>query len=189
LDVIEAIRTRRSVNRMTDVAPSREDIAEILDAAVMAPNHGFTQPWKFYVVAGDERERISNRLAKSISAEVDVTTPEGKTQVEKAANILTRAPVVVAVTSALDDEDVYEREDFAATWMAVQNMMLAAWARGIASKVRTPPAIESPVLRGLLGVDDNSRILGLVFLGYPGERAVPPARKRDAETATWLGWS
>ncbi len=189
MDVLEAIQTRRSVNRMTDVAPSREDIAEILEAAVMAPNHGFTQPWRFYVVAGDERERISSQLAESVSAQVDESTPEGKQEVAKAANMLTRAPVVVVVTSALDDEDVYEREDFAATWMAMQNMMLAAWAKGIASKVRTPPAIESPVLRDLLGVDDNSRILGLVFLGYPGEKAVPPARERDAKTATWLGWN
>lgn len=174
---------------MTDVAPSREDIEEILQAAVMAPNHGFTQPWKFYVIAGDERERISSKLAESVSAQVDMTTPEGKQRVENAGKLFLRGPVVVAVTSALDDEDVYEREDFAATWMAVQNMMLAAWAKGIASKVRTPPAIESPVLRELLGVDENSRILGLVCLGYPGEKAVPPARDRDAETATWLGWS
>ena len=189
MDVIEAIRTRRSVNRLTDVAPSRDDITEILEAAVMAPNHGFTQPWKFFVVAGDERERISSQLAEAIASDIDVSTPEGKKQVEKAGTLFTRAPVVVAVTSALDDEDVYEREDFAATWMAVQNMMLAAWGKGIASKVRTPPEIESPVLRDLLGVEDNSKILGLVFLGYPGERAVPPARERDADTVTWLGWS
>ncbi len=189
MEVIEAIRTRRSVNRVTDVAPSREDIAEILETAVMAPNHGFTQPWKFYVVAGDERERISGQLAESVSTQVDATTPEGKTQVEKARNMFTRAPVVIAVTSELSEEEVYQHEDFAATFMAVQNIMLAAWSKGIASKLRTPPAIDSPVLRELLGVDDNSRILGLVFLGYAGEKAVPPARVRDAETVKWLGWN
>ena len=51
MDVLEAIRTRRSVKRMTDVVPSRKDVEELIDAAVWAPNHRFTQPWRFFVVA------------------------------------------------------------------------------------------------------------------------------------------
>lgn len=189
MDVLEAIKTRRSVNRMSDVVPSREDIEALLEAAVWAPNHRFTQPWKFYVVAGDERERISSQLAKSVAAHVDASTPEGKQRVEKAGNMFLQAPVVIAVTSALSEDDGLELEDCAATWMAVQNMILAAWGKGIASKVRTPPAIHGPVLRKLLGVGEDCQIVGLVFLGYAGENAVPPPRARDAETATWLGWS
>lgn len=188
MDVLEAVRTRRSVNRMTDVAPSREDIEEILEAAVMAPNHGFTQPWKFYVVTGEARGMISDQLAEANAKRVDVATPEGKQMVERARNLFRQAPVMIAVTSERSEEEVYEQEDFAATWMAVQNMMLVAWARGITSKLRTPPAIQSPVLRKALGVDEKSQILGLVAMGYPGKNAVPPARERDAESTAWLGW-
>ena len=188
MDVFEAIQSRRSVNRMTDEAPPRADIEELIQAAVMAPNHGFTQPWGFHVVTGDERGRISDLLAEANAARVDTATPEGKQRVDRARNLFRQAPVTIVVTSARSEDKEDEQEDFAATWMEVQNLTLAAWGNGIASKVRTPPAMQSPVLRKALGLDEDRQILGLVAIGYPGENAVPPARERDAATTAWLGW-
>lgn len=173
---------------MTDDAPPRADIEELIQAAVMAPNHGFTQPWGFHVVTGDERGRISDQLAEANAARADTSTPEGKQRVDRARNLFRQAPVTIVVTAARSDDDEDQQEDFAATWMAVQNLTLAAWGKGIASKVRTPPAIQSPVLRKALELDDDREVLGLVAIGYPGEKAVPPARERDAATTAWIGW-
>ncbi|MDP6348647.1 MAG: nitroreductase [Chloroflexota bacterium] len=189
MDVLEAIQTRRSVNRMTEKSPPRTDVEALIQAAVMAPNHGFTQPWRFYVVAGDERGKISDQLAEANAARVDTFTPEGKQRVDRARNLFRQAPVTIVVTSTRSEDKEDEQEDFAATWMAVQNLTLAAWGKGIATKLRTPPAIRSPVLRKSLGLGDDQHILGLLAVGYPGQNAVPPARERDADTTTWLGWS
>lgn len=189
MDVLEAIRTRRSVKRMTDVAPSRKDVQELIDAAVWAPNHRFTQPWGFFVVAGDERERVSNELAKTVSLGVDASAPENAKRIAKARGILLQAPVVIAVTSVLNEDPEVQAEDCAATWMAIQNLTLAAWEKGIASKVRTPPEIHNPTLRHLLGIGEDCQILGLVALGYAAKNGVPPPRERDSETAIWLGWN
>jgi nitroreductase len=89
---------------MTDVVPSRKDVEELIDAAVWAPNHRFTQPWRFFVVAGDERERISSELAETVSLDVDALVPENAKRIEKARSILLQAPVVIAVTSVLNDD-------------------------------------------------------------------------------------
>ena len=189
MDVLEAIRTRRSVKRMTDVVPSRKDVEELIDAAVWAPNHRFTQPWRFFVVAGDERERISSELAETVSLDVDALVPENAKRIEKARSILLQAPVVIAVTSVLNDDPEVQAEDCEATWMAVQNLTLAAWDKGIASKVRTPPEIHTSTFRNLLGVGEDCQIVGLVALGYAAKNGVPPPRERDAETTVWLGWN
>ena len=69
MEVLEAIRTRRSVKRLTDQSPSRRDIEEMLEAALWAPNHHFTEPWQFHVIAGDERAKMSEHVAAAIERE------------------------------------------------------------------------------------------------------------------------
>ena len=51
------------IPRVGPDAPTREEIEELLELAVRAPNHHRTEPWRFYVVAGDERKRLANAIA------------------------------------------------------------------------------------------------------------------------------
>ena len=41
----------------------KEEIAELLDLAVRAPNHHATEPWRFHVLAGAERDRLARAIA------------------------------------------------------------------------------------------------------------------------------
>ena len=43
--------------------PSRADIERLLDAAVRAPSHHLTQPWRFYVLTGAAKQRLANAIA------------------------------------------------------------------------------------------------------------------------------
>src|SRR5262245_48666814 len=47
VDALENILSRRNVGRMREDRPPRDLIAKILEAAVRAPNHYLTQPWRF----------------------------------------------------------------------------------------------------------------------------------------------
>ena len=47
MDVIEAIRTRRTVKAFRPDPVPREQLERILGAARWAPNHRLTQPWRF----------------------------------------------------------------------------------------------------------------------------------------------
>ena len=49
MELLEAIRTRRSIGNSTGDVP-RETITELIEAATWAPNHKLTQPWHFTVV-------------------------------------------------------------------------------------------------------------------------------------------
>ena len=63
MDVMDAIRGRRSVGKVRQVLPSRKAIETILEAATWAPCHHVTEPWRFRVIAGEAREALGEVMA------------------------------------------------------------------------------------------------------------------------------
>jgi len=80
MDVLETIRTRRSVRAFTDEPVNREVLAQVLKDASMAPSAINMQPWEVHVVLEDERKRLSRRLLRSYR-ERCVTCGPGATKV------------------------------------------------------------------------------------------------------------
>lgn len=60
--VDEAITSRRSIRAFLPKPVAREDIEAILTVAARAPSGSNTQPWKVYVLTGERRERLSQRI-------------------------------------------------------------------------------------------------------------------------------
>lgn len=58
MDIVEAIRERKSVRGFKPEPVSREVIEEILDIAGQAPSAMNIQPWEFTVITGDVLENI-----------------------------------------------------------------------------------------------------------------------------------
>ena len=99
-----------------------------------------------------------------------------------------RSPTFVAVTQhAVLDDPVRDQEDYAAVCCAVQNMMLAATARGLASKWSTGALAENLAAKRWLGIGEQDRIVAYLYLGYaPEEMREMPAERRPAEVV-WRG--
>ncbi len=55
MTILQAIASRRSVKQFADRPIAREEIEQMLDAAVQAPNHRMTEPWRFYVLGPEAR--------------------------------------------------------------------------------------------------------------------------------------
>src|SRR4051794_16216479 len=66
MDVLEAIRTRRSVGKVGPERPPRELIEQLLEAATAAPNHHLTEPWRLIVLAGRTREELGGGTARAV---------------------------------------------------------------------------------------------------------------------------
>ncbi|MDD3845286.1 MAG: nitroreductase [Syntrophorhabdaceae bacterium] len=64
MDLLEAIKVRKSVRAFRPEAVSRQQIEEILGLVIHAPSAINLQPWEFIVVTGEEKERLSRRLVK-----------------------------------------------------------------------------------------------------------------------------
>ena len=58
MDVLEAIRTRKSVRAFTDQPVSEEQVRQILEVSQRAPSGTNTQPWHTYVCAGAVKDAI-----------------------------------------------------------------------------------------------------------------------------------
>ena len=176
MDVVRAIQTRQSINRVKQDPVPKESIEQILESAVHAPNHRITEPWRFHVFTGKGRGELARARAKlaEILADEEGEEPElvaGRVSRERKKTF--RSPVIITVISLAGRDEVETLENYAACCAAVQNMQLTAHSLGLASIWRTGPVAYHPFMRDFFGLDDGDRIVAYLYLGYPdmGERA------------------
>lgn len=185
MDVLEAIYTRRSIKEFTRRSIGRDEVEGLLEAAVRAPNHRMTEPWRFYVLGPEARRAYGEVLGARKAKRVE--EPEAAREVaEKVAAREADLPAMIAVAMTLDDDPEIREEDYAATMMAVQNLALAARAAGLGTHLKTGAIMEDPRARAAVGVPEGERIVTTIHLGEPAE--VPPAKPRRpaAELTTWV---
>jgi nitroreductase len=183
VETYEAIMTRRSVPKTTEQVPDQKTIQRLLDAAVRAPNHHLTQPWRFIVLTGDALKEMGEAWATGAER-------EGKDP-EQARDKPLRAPVIICVVERPKSHlpKVVEIEEHHAVGAALQNILLAAHDDGLGAMLRTGPAARLPEVREYLGVSDDELIAGFVYVGYPDDDERPAGRRRDATAVTeWRGW-
>ncbi len=68
MDVIEAIKTRRSIRGYKPDPVPKEVLEEILETAIRSPSSMNTHPWEFTVVAGDVMEKIKQANIENLNA-------------------------------------------------------------------------------------------------------------------------
>lgn len=158
MDVDHAITTRRSIKRYRQEPLSAELVRELVELATWAPNHSLTQPWRFRLLGPDATKVI-----------VDLAPADKKMK-------MTLAPTRLLVSCAIAGDPGRRGEDLAATAAAVQTLLLAATARGIASFWQTPTVPAQTAVRGLLGIPENEELVAVVHLGYADEERPAPAR-------------
>jgi nitroreductase len=76
MDVIEAIRTRRSTRAFLDKIVTEDELRAILDVARWAPSGGNCQPWHLYALSGASMNRFREELRSAIEQEPFGETPE-----------------------------------------------------------------------------------------------------------------
>ena len=185
MDIHDAIRSRRSIKQFTGRPIAREEVERLIDAAVHAPNHRMTQPWRFYVLGAEGRRAYGAALGARKAKKVE--DPEAARAVqEKVAAAEAALPAEIVVSMVLDANPEIREEDYAAAMMAVQNLMLAAHAMGLGTHLKTGAVMDDPRARAAVGVPEGERIVALVQLGEAA--AVPEAkvRRAGAEVTTWL---
>ena len=65
MDVLDAIKSRKSVRAFKPDPIPRKKVEEILNVVTNAPSAINLQPWEFIVVMGEEKARLSRRLIKA----------------------------------------------------------------------------------------------------------------------------
>ncbi len=184
METLEAIHTRQSIGKVKPDPVPRELIEKVLSAAVQAPNHYKVRPWRFVVMTGAAREKLGEAMAQSTQA-ANPNATEDDLQKDRSKPL--RAPVVIAV--AVDKPGLTKAkaiENVCATAAAVQNMLLAAHALGLAAMWRTGPSATDPAIKRFFGWEPDQYLIGFVYIGYPLQEIVPHKRPSFEDRTVWM---
>jgi len=169
MDLLELIKTRRSVRKYINKPIPWDDISNITDAGRYAPSSGNLQNWKFIVVLDKEkRKAIADASLKQYWMET--------------------APVHIVIISepqkaeryyGTRGERLYSVQNCAA---AAQNMILEAHNLGLSSC--WVGAFDEEMVKRTLRIPAEARPQIILTIGYPAEQPDKPA-KLPQETLTW----
>jgi nitroreductase len=178
------IEQRRSVKKFTDRKVTREEIATLLDAAILAPNHRLTQPWRFYVLGPEARYAYGLALGER-KARKQPDADSARTLRETIAAEHRALPCMIAVAVVQSENPETREEDYAAAMMAVENLALTAVALGLGTHIKTGGVMADDAARAATGVADTERIVAIVNVGEPAELPVPKKREPATSFTTW----
>jgi nitroreductase len=184
---LELLLTRRSAKAamLGEPGPDPAELAQILTAAMRVPDHKAVVPWRFIVFEGEARARFGEILAAACLSEERERPSEVRLATERAR--LMRAPTVVAAVSrVVPTPGAPEWEQVLSCGAACFNLCLAANALGYGTCWITEWYSYSPGVRKGLGLADNERSAGFIYIGTSKERQ--PERPRPALAAVVSRW-
>tara|TARA_Y100000034_G_scaffold105391_1_gene132704 strand:- start:192 stop:863 length:672 start_codon:yes stop_codon:yes gene_type:complete len=187
MDVIECIKTRRTVRKFMDVPIAFDVITSIIDAGRLAPTAGNLMNFKFVVVFDPGKRRAISEacLQQYWMAEAPVII------------VIVSEPVVAKRFYGIRGERLYSVQNCAA---AAQNMLLAANHFGLGGA--WVGGFDENMVKRICGIPDEHRPQILIPIGYPDEKnPMPPKyplenvfyfnawRAKIKDVVVYFGWT
>jgi nitroreductase len=162
MDILEVIKTRRSIRKYKPDPVSEEEINKLLEAGRWAPSADNSQPWRFIVLRSQE---VRKKLADTLTW----------------GRFLSQAPLGIAVTIN-PRASSHPVEDGAA---ATQNMLLEAHSLGLgACWIGTYGSRDEDSAKKVLNVPEDERLVSVIAIGHPAESPQKTRRKLEELTFT-----
>lgn len=183
-DVLRAIYARRAVRAYLPQQPDEAQIRELLAAAVQAPTALHLEPWGFAIVQDRALLKRYSDRAKAMLLEPPGAVGWGSLPATHDAhpgrladpdfNIFYDAGTLVVVCRRTQG-----RFAEADCWLAAQNLMLAAHAKGLATcPIGFAVAVlNQPDVKRGLGIPDDGAAVAPIILGYAKSPAAAVPRK------------
>jgi nitroreductase len=164
MDLMEAIKTRRSIRKFKETPVPENLLKEVLNAARLAPSADNAQPWKIIVVR-------------------DVQMKQKVTQACNGQKFLVQAPVVLVVCGipeeAFQTVGGYMSSHVIDASIALDHVTLAAHSLGLGTC--WVAWFREEKVKDFLGIPEDVRVVALTPLGYPDESPERPSRKNLEE--------
>ncbi len=177
---IATLLSRASTKAVTEPGPTDGDLHTIFEAAVRAPDHGKLRPWRFYVVRGEARRKLSDLFAAGAAR-------REPNAVEKEREKPLRAPVTIVVVAKITpNHKIPEIEQTLSTAAAAMNILNAAHALGFGAKWITGGNCYDTEFKREFGLEPADQLIGFIQIGTPSEGSSLPQRPDPAEfVAEW----
>lgn len=176
MNFFELAEKRRSIGKVTDRPVPQALIERLLHTAIQAPNHHLTQPWRFFILQGEARERLGVCMAEAARQRADAAEKE-EAYFRREAEKPLRAPLLITVASVSDRDDPLRiHEDQLATAAAVENLLLAATEAGLAVQWRTGKPAYDDHVKAFFGLRPQDSIIAFLYIGYAAIDPPPKTR-------------
>ena len=186
--VYDAIFGRRMTKEFTGAEVPRATLERLLDAAIWAPNHRLTNPWRFFVLEKDSpiRKQVAELAWQTAYDNVANPNPEQKkASADASKSRVLDAPAMLYSYSLPGPNEETTQENYASVCCAVHNIALAAVAEGLVLDWSTGGISKLPGLAQVLGADEDWAMVGALFIGEP--ISVPTSRRDAAPSiVSWL---
>jgi nitroreductase len=176
---------RRSLKLVffSEPGPDAEQLATLLRLAARVPDHGKLGPWRFAIIEGEARKRLSENLADVIAEDPGVDAD--RLDIERKRFL--HAPVcVMVVSTAAPHPKIPEWEQVLSAGAVCFNLLVAAHAMGYAGLWITEWPAYDERARAMLGLKDGERIAGFIHLGTAARPAIERARVNFESRVTRL---
>jgi len=201
LDIIGLLKNRRSIREYTPKEVSERVLDTILEAASWAPSAHNAQPWRFVVIRdSDVKLKLAEAMArrwKRDLAKNGVSEKDRENLAKASVERFSSAPIVIVSCLTMVEMNHYpdKRRQRIESVMAVQsvaaaieNMLLAAYAKGLGACWFCTPLFCPETVRKVLKIPPDLEPQALITLGYPAERPHPPPRKPLKKIVHLNGW-
>jgi nitroreductase len=201
ISLVEALYSLRAIRRLAPDPVPDEDLRFLIDAATRAPSASNGQDWAFLVVTDAGQRRRLGEIYREVGRAVirDGALASGKLspateKVYRNAMVLVEemgaAPALILVAGRGPHPSDPAR---AAAWYgslfpAVQNLMLAARARGLGTTLTTLHKLRESEVKAVLGIPDDWETVALIPVGRPRGRFGPVRRAPSAQVTHWDRW-
>jgi nitroreductase len=155
MEFIDVIKTRKSVRSFSEEKISEEILQEMFTAAQLSPSFQNRQCWRFVVVR-DEKTRSELALKSGFLGKINF--------------FIKKAPVIIVACADTSKSGTVNKQDYYLVDVAIsfQQMMLAAWNRGIGSCWLA--AFDEKSVKKILGIPNKIRVVAMSPFGYPKDK-------------------
>ena len=178
---MEQIEMRRSIRKYLNKPIEDEKIMQLIESARLAPSGSNTEPWRFIII---KSEWMRQKLAE--------TANDQKWMLSAPAFI-----VCVADSSArmhvdgklkLDENSPQEavKQIIRDTSIAIEHMILEATSLGLGTCWVS--SFTQNQIRPILSVPPDKYVVGIVTVGYAGEKPTARPRKKIEEIVRYEHW-
>ncbi len=150
---------------LSEPVPDDKQLRLILKTALSAPDHGRLHPYRFISIRGHGRQKLSDIFGRAtLMRDPDVEPTYLKKQQDKPL----RSPLIVVVVAQLiESPKIPEIEQMLSAGAAAHNVLLASNALGFGSIWLTGANAYDPYVCNELGLEENERIIGFIYIGTP----------------------
>jgi len=200
VEILEGIKTRRSIRAFKPKPITQGVMKKILQAVSNSPSYSNTQPWEVVVVSGKKKDELSGKLLELARAKAptspDLPMPKGWPPELEGRFREQQARRLNKLGVARDDEEGREKlrlmnfEFYGAPcaillfidgslgeWsifdmgLFTQNFILAAHSFGVESCLQASVTNYAPEIKKILDIPESKKLIICISMGYPDEKA------------------